>query len=128
MCSMDTRETPAAKVAEAAAPQREPGDMCFSNTKNFPYPRRNGFSTDQPVLPIVTQKKRSQMQSIWLHLKWFSTSQISLQMKNRTKINIGVRLNMNLRGKMTHTICLATRQGNENSSMILKKKMLIINT
>ena len=26
-------------------------------TKNFPHPRRNGFSTDQPVLPIVIQKR-----------------------------------------------------------------------
>ena len=53
---MDTRETPAAKTAEAAAP-RENLETCFSNTKNFPYPRRNGFSTDRPVLPIVTQKR-----------------------------------------------------------------------
>ena len=113
------QETPA---ATAAAPQREPGDMCFSNTKNFPYPRRNGFCTDRPVLPIVAQKKESYMQSIWLHPKCFSTSQISLQIKNRAKINIGVRLNMNLRGKMTWMICLVTRQGNENSSMMLPKR------
>ena len=32
-----------------------------------------------------------------------------------------MRLNMNLRGEMTQMICLATRQRNENSSMILKK-------
>ena len=67
------------------------------------------------------------MQSILLCPKLFSRSQISLQIKNRTKINIGVRLNMNLRGKMTQMICLATRQGNENSIMMLKKKILIIN-
>ena len=42
--------------------------------------------------------------------------------KNRAKINIGVRLNMNLREKMTQKICLATRPGNENSSIVLKKK------
>ena len=29
---------------------------------------------------------------------------------------------MNLRGKMIQTICLATRQGNENSSMMLEEK------
>ena len=99
--------------------------MCFSSMKNFPYPRRNGFSTDRRVLPIVTQKKRSHMQPIWLCCKWFITSQISLQIKNRTKINIGVRLNMNLRGKMTQMIRLATIQGNENSSMTLKKRCLL---
>ena len=48
--------------------------------------------------------------------------------KKWAKINIGVRLNMNLRGKMTWTICLATRQENENSSMMLKKMVLIVNT
>ena len=68
------------------------------------------------------------MQSIWLCPKWFSTSEISLQMNNRAKINIGMKLNMNLRGKMTQTICLASRQGNENSSIMLKKKVLIIKT
>ena len=62
---MVTRETPAAKAVEAATPQREPRDMCLSNTENFPYPRRNGFSTDMPMLPIVTpQKKRSHLRSI----------------------------------------------------------------
>ena len=52
-------ETPAAKAAEAAAPQEKTKrHMCFSNTKNFPYPR-NGFSTDRPVLPIVNQKEKA---------------------------------------------------------------------
>ena len=53
---MDTRETPATKAAKAAAPQREPGVICALATQNFPYPR-SGFSTDRPVLPIVTQKR-----------------------------------------------------------------------
>ena len=48
-------------AAKAAAPQGEPREMCFSNTENFPYPRKNGFSTDWPVLPIVTQKERGHM-------------------------------------------------------------------
>ena len=43
-------------------------------------------------------------------------------------INIGMRLNMNLSGKMTWTICLATRHGNDNGSIMLKKKVLVINT
>ena len=120
---MDTRETPATKGAEAAAPQREPGDIYFSNTKNFPYPRRNDFSIDRPCCLLLPQKKRTHMQSIWPHPKWFSTSQINLQIKNRAKINIGMSLNMNLRVKITQIICLATRQGNENSSMMLKKKV-----
>ena len=56
---MDTRETPSAKAAEAAAPpERIWRHMCFSNTKNFPYSGRNGFSTDRPVLPIIAQKNR----------------------------------------------------------------------
>ena len=44
------------------------------------------------------------------------------------KSNIGMRLNANLRRKMTPSIHLANRYWNENSSMTLKKKMLIINT
>ena len=127
---MDTRETPVTKAAEAAAPpERTWRHMCFGNTKNFPYPRRNGFSTDRPVLPIVTQKREVTCDPSDFFLNGFSTSQISLQIKNRTKINIGVRLNMNLRGEDDpDMICLATRQRNENSSMMLKKKVLIINT
>ena len=55
--------------------------MCFSNTKNLPYPRRNGFSTDWPMFPIATQKERGHMQSISLPPTWFSICQISLQIK-----------------------------------------------
>ena len=43
--------------------------MCFSNTENFPYPRRNGFSTDWPVVPIVVQKGRSAQQPSGFFLK-----------------------------------------------------------
>ena len=49
-------------------------------------------------------------------------SQISLQIKNRVKVNIGMRLNANLGMQMTWLIHLSTRYGNENSSMMLKKK------
>ena len=59
--------------------------VCFSNTKNLPYPRRNGFNTDRPVLPIVTQKKGSHTWSIRLHPNWFSMSQIRLQIKKTWK-------------------------------------------
>ena len=62
--------------------------MCFSNTENFPYPRRNGISTDRPVLPIVTPKQRGHMQSIRLLTKRFSMPQIGLQIK------IGKRLTL----------------------------------
>ena len=48
------QETPA---PEAAVPWREPGDMCFSYIENFPYARRNGFSTDRLVLPTVTHNE-----------------------------------------------------------------------
>ena len=60
--------------------------------------------------------------------KRFNMPKISLQIKNREKINIKMRLNVNVRRKMTQLICLATRYGNENSSMMLKKKVMIINT
>ena len=69
---MDTRETPAAKAAEAAAPKRTWRHMYFSNTKNFLYPRRNDFSTDRPCAAYCYPKKRSHMWSIWLLPKWFS--------------------------------------------------------
>ena len=63
--------------------------MCFSNTKNFPYPRRNGFQHRLACAAYCyPPKKRSHMWSIWLHPKWFNMSQITLQIKNRTKINI----------------------------------------
>ena len=102
--------------------------MCFGNTKNFPYLGRNGFSTERPVQPIVTQKREVTCDPSGFFLNGFSMSQISLKVKSRAKSNIAVRLNMNMRGKMTQKICLPTRQENENSSMMLKKKVIIINT
>ena len=98
--------------------------MYHSNMENIPYPRRNGFSTNWPVQPIVTQNQRCYIWSIWLLPKWLSTSQISFQIKHRAKINIGMRFNTNLRRKMTHSICLTTGYRNENTSMTLKKKVL----
>ena len=53
--------------------------------------------------------------------------QIGLQIKNKAKINIGTRLNANLRKKMTWSMLLATIYGKETNSMMLKKKVLIIN-
>ena len=122
------RDTSCQGCRSSNPPERAQRHMYLTNTENFLYSRRNGFSTDRPMLPIVTQKRRSHSRSIWLLPKGFSMSLKSLQIKSRAKINIGVRLNMNLRGKMTQTICLATRQGNENSSMTLKKKVLAIST
>ena len=76
---MDASKTPADKAAEAAVPWRELRDLCALATENFPYPRRNGFSTDQPVLPIVTQKERDKIWSIRLLPKRFSMPQITFK-------------------------------------------------
>ena len=54
---MVTRETPAAKATEAATPHREPGDICALATPRLSLPKKNGFSTDRPMLSIVTQKR-----------------------------------------------------------------------
>ena len=111
---MDTRETPATKAVEVAAPQREPRDICALATQ------RTFLTQEEMVLAqtglcclLLPIKEKSHTQSIRLHPKWFSMSQVSLQIKNKAKINIGVRLNMNLRRKMSWTICLATRHGND---------------
>ena len=55
------------------------------------------------------------------------TANKALNIKYRAKINIGKRFNTNLRRKMTQSIHLASRCRNENSSMMLKKTLLIIN-
>ena len=54
---MDTWNYIASKAADAAGPQEVPGDMCFSNTGNIPYPRRNYFSPYWHVQPIVNKKQ-----------------------------------------------------------------------
>ena len=110
------------EAAEAATTQRELGDMCLSNTKHFPYPRRNSFSTDRPILPIVTPKKRSHTRSIWLHPKRFSTSQKSLQIKHRAKINIAARLNMNLRGRWPGWSVLPPDRGMKMTALLWRKR------
>ena len=56
--------------------------MGFSNTENFPYPRRNGINTDWPVLPIVTPKQKGHTQPISLLPKMFSMPQISTSNKH----------------------------------------------
>ena len=66
--------------SKVAVPQREPRDMCFKQCRNFPYPRRNDFSTDWPVLSIiVSHKQRCYMQFIQLLPTRHSMSQISHQ-------------------------------------------------
>ena len=126
---MDTRETPAAKAAEAAAPPREHGNICALATQGT-FLTQGEMVLAQTGLcwPVSTQKLRVHMQSINLLPKRCSILQISLQIKIKAKINIEMRLNANLRMKMTWTICLATRYGNENSSMMLKNKVLMINS
>ena len=47
------------RLQKLQPPDRTQRHMSFTNTENFPYPGRNSFSTDWPVLPIVTQKGRS---------------------------------------------------------------------
>ena len=79
-----------------STPKRTWRHMCFSNTEKFPYPRRNDFYTDWPVLAIVTQEQRCCRQSIWLFPKMLSTSQIKLHIKYRAKINTGMRSNTNM--------------------------------
>ena len=61
--------------------------MCLNSTENLPYTRSNGFSTDRPVLPIVTSEQRCYTQSIWLLSKRLSMSRISLHIKHRAKFN-----------------------------------------
>ena len=124
-CRMDTRETPVVKAADAAATLENLRHIYLSNTENIPSLKRNGFSTHWPVLPIVTPTKRCYIQSIQLLPKRLSTSQKSLQIKHGAKINTGMRFNMNLKKMMTWSIHLAIRSRNENSSIILKKKVLI---
>ena len=58
-CRMDTREIPAVKAADAAAPQRVLRDMCLSNFLNFPYPKRNYFSTYQHVLLMLSRSRET---------------------------------------------------------------------
>ena len=53
---MDTKETTAAEAAVATVPQNTQTHMCLSIT--FLSQRRNHFSTNGHVLPIVTQKQR----------------------------------------------------------------------
>ena len=107
--SMPTRETPAPKAPEAASPWREPRDICFNDTKNFPYPRRNTYSTDWSVMPIATQEHINYMWSIQLPHKRFSMLQITLWIKYRANINFGLIVNLNLWREMTWSIHLATK-------------------
>ena len=51
-------ETPAAKSAEAATPQREPGDIhALATQRTFLTQRRNGFSTDRHIMIKILQVK-----------------------------------------------------------------------
>ena len=59
----------------------------LSNTQNFPYPRRNCFSTYWYVLVFVTQKQKGHPRSIQHLPKRPCMPQICLQIKYRTKIN-----------------------------------------
>ena len=127
-CRMDIRETPATKAAEAAAPQREPTDICALASQRTFLTQEEMVLQQTGLCCLLLPKKSSHMWSICLCPKCFSTSQRSLQIKNRAQINIGIKFNRNLRRKMTQMVYLATRHGYKNNIMMLKKKVLIINT
>ena len=128
-CRMDTSKHQLLRLQKLQTPQGEPGDICTLATQRTFLTQEEMFLAQTGLCCLLLPKKREfTLQSIWHHSKWCSTSQISLQIKTRAKINIGMRLNMNLRRRMTWTVCHATRHGNENSSMMLKKKVLINNT
>ena len=78
---MDTKETPAAK---AAAPGENQETYVLWQHRTF-LTQEEMVLADRPVLPIVTQKMRSHTLSIILLPKWFSKSQISLQIKKWDK-------------------------------------------
>ena len=104
-----------------------PRHICFSITKTFPYPRRNGFSTDRLMLPIVTQK-RGHKWSIWLGPKWFSMSQISLQIKTGQRLTL-VWDSIQIRGgRWPRQSVLPPDRGMKIAAWHWRKRVLIINT
>ena len=55
---IDTKETPATKTVDVAAPKKIPRDICvLARLITLPYPRRN-LSTYWNVLSIVTQEEK----------------------------------------------------------------------
>ena len=58
---MDTRETPAAKAAEAAAPQREPGDICTLATQRTFLSKEEMVLAQTSLCCLLLPKKRSHM-------------------------------------------------------------------
>ena len=100
--------------------------ICLCNTQNFPFPRRNHFSTHSHAA-YCYQKRGAHISSIWLFHIRLTVVNISLQVKDRAKINIRIRFSVNLKWLMTKLSCLTTRCWNKNSSIMGQKKMLIIN-
>ena len=49
------------RLEKLQTPWREPGDMCFSNTKNFPYPRRNVLAQTSLCCLLLPKKGKSHM-------------------------------------------------------------------
>ena len=70
--------------------------MSLCDTQNFSNPRRNCFSTDRHVLPIVTQKQTRHLGCIQPLSKRLSMECVTLQLNGRAKINIRMRFNVNL--------------------------------
>ena len=120
---MVTREAPPVKAAEATTPWRESRDICALATQRTFLTQEEMLlaQTGQCCLLLPKKGEVTQDTSGFI-LNDSPCYKTSLQIKNRAKINIGVRLNMNLRGKMTQMICLTTRHGKDNGSIALKKK------
>ena len=127
-CRMVTRETQATKVADPTAPQRVPGDIsALAVLKTFLTQEKIIIAHTGLCCLLLPKKQTWHMGSIWLLPKGHSIAYINLKIKYRAKINNGMRFNIYLSWKMTLSIHLTIRCRNKNSSVIMKKKVLIIN-
>ena len=84
-----------------STPERTQIHMCFSNIENFSTLEEMVLAQTGLCYLLLPKKQRCHTWSIWPLPKRLRILQISLQIKYRAKIYTGMRINTNLRRKMT---------------------------
>ena len=115
VCRMDTREMAAMEVANTAAPQRVPRDKgAFAIPKTFLTNEGIILKHTGMLCQLSTTSRQNIWDSIQLLPKRLSMALVSLQVR--------VTFNINLRWKMTWSICFTTRYHNKTDIIMLKKR------
>ena len=121
---MDVRETPVAKAGDSTEPESYPEIYLPWQYFKLSLSKKKSF-WQILTYAAISRKQRGHPRFIWLLPKQLCSIN-KTSMKCRGNIKIEIWFNMNLKWKMTWSICLPTKYRNKNNSMMLREKVNMV--